>query len=237
MGRFVNGDGYADTGMDLTSSNMFAYCGNNPVTRADPTGEFWFAAIVLAGIMVSTALIFSGSSTVNQTASPTKAPHSSTSGAGSKHPSSQKPSPSDFNNSDGTYSLYDNHRGRGKKTNFHEQIATIKTSSPNFSLKNNAMSVGSVKATLMTGGWEWEHVDLSLLDVGSAKASLGYQDYNFNVSAMATLWDPSITFKFFGVNVSLTANIGSIGVDYSAGTNGFKSSAGFGLGAGISFSW
>ena len=39
MGRFVNGDGYADTGMDLTSSNMFAYCGNNPVNYSDPSGE------------------------------------------------------------------------------------------------------------------------------------------------------------------------------------------------------
>ena len=39
MGRFVNGDGYADTGVNLTSSNMFAYCGNNPVNYSDPSGS------------------------------------------------------------------------------------------------------------------------------------------------------------------------------------------------------
>lgn len=29
------------TGSDLTGLNLFAYCGNNPVNRADPTGMFW----------------------------------------------------------------------------------------------------------------------------------------------------------------------------------------------------
>ena len=37
-GRFVNGDGYASTGIDATAKNMFAYCLNNPVNYVDYTG-------------------------------------------------------------------------------------------------------------------------------------------------------------------------------------------------------
>ena len=41
-GRFINVDAYVQTpNGDMTSSNMFAYCGNNPVNRKDPTGQFW----------------------------------------------------------------------------------------------------------------------------------------------------------------------------------------------------
>ena len=38
VGRFLNADAFAATGQGLTGNNMFAYCGNNPVNRADPTG-------------------------------------------------------------------------------------------------------------------------------------------------------------------------------------------------------
>ena len=41
VGRFLNADGYISTGTGITGLNMFAYCGNNPVTRADYTGMFW----------------------------------------------------------------------------------------------------------------------------------------------------------------------------------------------------
>ena len=43
IGRFINADSYASTdATGLLSTNMFAYCENNPVTRVDPTGEvFW----------------------------------------------------------------------------------------------------------------------------------------------------------------------------------------------------
>ena len=40
-GRFLNADGYVSTGQDVTGYNMFAYCGNNPVNRCDPSGMFW----------------------------------------------------------------------------------------------------------------------------------------------------------------------------------------------------
>ena len=41
VGRFINSDGYISTGTGMLGYNMFAYCGNNPVNRVDPTGMFW----------------------------------------------------------------------------------------------------------------------------------------------------------------------------------------------------
>ncbi len=50
-GRFINADGYVSTGQGLTGYNMFAYCGNNPVMRADPNGEGWILAIALIVVL------------------------------------------------------------------------------------------------------------------------------------------------------------------------------------------
>ena len=46
-GRFINADDPGYMGIDGTPSsyNLFAYCGNNPVTRADDDGEFWHIVI------------------------------------------------------------------------------------------------------------------------------------------------------------------------------------------------
>ena len=37
----MNADSYASTGQGLLGNNMFAYCGNNPVTFSDSSGMFW----------------------------------------------------------------------------------------------------------------------------------------------------------------------------------------------------
>ena len=47
VGRFINADSLVTTGNGMTSSNMFAYCLNNPVNGCDPCGtcfhrlDFW----------------------------------------------------------------------------------------------------------------------------------------------------------------------------------------------------
>ena len=43
--RFINADGYISTGQGLTGYNMFAYCSNNPVTRADASGTAWYDVV------------------------------------------------------------------------------------------------------------------------------------------------------------------------------------------------
>ena len=38
VGRFINADGYISTGQGINGSNVFAYCGNNPVNFVDTGG-------------------------------------------------------------------------------------------------------------------------------------------------------------------------------------------------------
>ena len=49
IGRFINADSYASTdATGLLSTNMFAYCENDPVNRSDPSGEFWATVAKMA---------------------------------------------------------------------------------------------------------------------------------------------------------------------------------------------
>ena len=52
VGRFLNADGTVSTGQGLTGTNMFAYCGNNPVCRYDFTGQSFLAAIGI-GLLIT----------------------------------------------------------------------------------------------------------------------------------------------------------------------------------------
>ena len=45
--RFINADGYILSGNDLIKHNLFAYCQNNPILLADPSGN---DAIILADL-------------------------------------------------------------------------------------------------------------------------------------------------------------------------------------------
>ena len=50
LGRFINTDAYTSTGQGLLGHNMFAYCGNNPVSRIDATGTSYSCAFFVIGI-------------------------------------------------------------------------------------------------------------------------------------------------------------------------------------------
>lgn len=36
---------------------MSAYCGNNPIVRADPSGEFWGVVAIIAAVFVVTTIV------------------------------------------------------------------------------------------------------------------------------------------------------------------------------------
>ena len=57
IGRFINADTYTTTDADgLLSTNMFAYCENNPVNRSDPNGELHILAGALIGGVIGGGL-------------------------------------------------------------------------------------------------------------------------------------------------------------------------------------
>ena len=64
QGRFLNADALVSTGQGPLGNNMFAYCGNNPVNRVDPTGEAWWhwalGAAVVAACAVATVATCGG---------------------------------------------------------------------------------------------------------------------------------------------------------------------------------
>ncbi len=47
IGRWINADNQiAGVGGEVLGYNMFAYCGNNPIIRMDPSGNFFFSATI-----------------------------------------------------------------------------------------------------------------------------------------------------------------------------------------------
>ena len=96
VGRFLNADGYVSTGQGVTGNNMFAYCGNNPIIRQDPSGQGWgivFAVVLVIGLVVS----LSGCSAKTDSPSPSPSPTPSPSPSPSPTPSpSPSPTPSPY---------------------------------------------------------------------------------------------------------------------------------------------
>ncbi|MBR6502633.1 MAG: Ig-like domain-containing protein [Clostridia bacterium] len=141
-----------------------------------------------------------------------------------------------FKNADGTYSLYDNRRHNPNSV-FHEQMLSISLSGPSFDLLEGNIGLGSVGIDGFNGGWEWEYVDLSLLDFGHAEAGAEFKNGNLYVGAFASAYSPSVSFKIFGVKIEIGAEVGAIGGKLNVGTDGFSAKAAYGLGLSLSISW
>ena len=63
--RFVNSDNYAlptSTPTDITDKNLYSYCDNNPIVRADVDGDFWHIVIgaAVGGIISGVSEALSG---------------------------------------------------------------------------------------------------------------------------------------------------------------------------------
>ena len=69
IGRFINADDVDVLGAngDFASLNLFAYCGNNPVSRADSNGYFWHLVVggVIGGIIGAICSAASGGDAVD----------------------------------------------------------------------------------------------------------------------------------------------------------------------------
>ena len=70
IGRFINADTtdvLTATPMGLTDKNLFAYCDNNPVMRADHGGEFWHLVVggAIGGIIGGVSAAISGGDAVD----------------------------------------------------------------------------------------------------------------------------------------------------------------------------
>lgn len=96
--------------------------------------------------------------------------------------------------------------------------------------------MGSLSVDAMTGGWEGEHANLSLLDFGHAEAGLELKDGEFYAGAFASIWSPSFSVNIFGVTVEIGAEVGAVGADVNIGNGKVsgKFAGGWGLSFGIS---
>ena len=57
VGRWINSDNMVVAGEDVLGTNLFVYCGNNPINRIDPSGRAWFSAILKTVAKIATAVI------------------------------------------------------------------------------------------------------------------------------------------------------------------------------------
>ena len=58
VGRFLNADVFVSTGQGLRGTNLFIYCGNDPVNRADPAGTMDTALPVWRFVLPKVGLSF-----------------------------------------------------------------------------------------------------------------------------------------------------------------------------------
>ena len=221
--RFISADGYVSTGQGILGNNMFAYCENDPVNRVDPSGQKWLKN-----------LWKNIKKTAKKLAQNFVKDYNLSSKKKAKTSKKQTLTINDFKNSDNSYSLYDNRR-HNPYSEFHEQLIVFDGDVGTDLLDEGVFVEAS--ATLITGGWEFDKLDLSLMDVGQANLAVGYQDGGVNLTAMASVWSPSMTIMLWDVCIVVSGHVGSAGVEYKLGEGHFNIGASWGWGASLSFNW
>lgn len=99
------------------------------------------------------------------------------------------------------------------------------------------IGLGSISFDFITGGWEWEHFDLSLLDFGHAEVSAEFFDGNLSVGSFASIWSPSVSFDIVGVRIELSVEVGAIVAALDVGTGGIFAKGACLWGLGLSIDW
>ena len=191
VGRFLNADGYINANGDLLGFNMFAYCGNNPVCNCDCRGTCPHRPNYLGDCIDCMA----GIDTSNNDDSCIIMPEA---------PKRRNP----FECHDGTFALYDNIRNNRKRV-FHEQFLVLDKVSGDINLGEACVSIGG-SASLLTGGWEFKNVDISLLDFGRIYGGISASSYYFNAEIGVSVWSPSVSFNTGYGHISIGVNLGVV---------------------------
>ena len=240
-GRFINADKYISTGQGFLSFNMYNYCLNNPVKRTDSLGGAsctcnpWrpLKGCPNHGFFKNTKSFSDYNyALLGVVKGVTGYKNTDISGTSPKIGSVQSP----YLNSDGSYSLYDNRRHNPNSV-FHEQAFSVDASGPSWDIANGSIGIGSITGSVITGGWEWEHANLSILDFGTVQAAAEINRNGAKIGAMASLYTPSFSFDVCGITISLDGHIGSVGAYADAGPTGFSLGGALGCGFGLSIEW
>ena len=195
--RFINADGYVSTGQGFLGFNMYAYCGNNPNTRTDISGESW--KDVRAWVEDKWTKATNWFSDAKKWCD--------------KH----------LKNGDGTYSFSDNHRGKVHPPIFHEQFLSYDpVSMENEVLSKSLCEGGSI--TVYTAGWEIPlgdcTLDLSLFDLGTASLEMWGAQSTVGMEVSAAIWTPTVKIETpeFTFEVGyVVGGIGEYGFKYGNG--------------------
>ena len=216
VGRFVNLDGFVSTGTGFSGFNMFAYCNNNPVMYVDDLGTRVYPADFIGPLAP-------GDTYENNYNYPSDFIGPIQQGSSYSEPSNEHNEP---------WCFYDSKRFN-TKASYREQMLVVEQSTGFSNTQNDKFGVNVGRSvTLFANGWEFEKLDLSLFDFFKASAGAGFDTSYIGVEAKAALWSPTISYEFETFEISIGADILSIGGSYGFSKKGFKFSS---ITQGISF--
>ena len=190
---------------------MFAYCGNNPVNRADPTGHAFmqmrFDTDGVSGML-------------------TPGPWGGGSGGGG--PLTERPKTS------GALREGADHIGgitrRAKILPWEFDI---------LSASNEGLTLIDASVSLNEVSLEWDHLSVTLLRSFCAEASAGItKEDGLHAGVMASIVSADITISFWAFEAQFIGYVGAIGIKAGLNTNGFSAGyAAAGLGGEFCVTW